>query len=1101
MRPGRLLGLLAIAALCAGLAGLLAPPPAQAAIGIVRWYAVGSDPTATIHYRLNLPANSGTIQIKRASDNSVIKTITLSASELTDGPHSVLWDGTNDAGVSAPTGTYYATITVNRNPVPASPDYGRAIRIRDHSVQSPTSHRYFGIDSDNNPANNNQQNPALSTFGNIYLANTVSKNIEVWLPGNPASADYATCVIGDPEILPGWTTAFAGGSSPFGVAVSRSGRVFSTDRSQIRHANWNWDGSDRRGTTASSAMGNTRDNDVLGLDPAVDGVYHAAVSSGPKFGAVKLGADYTPPNDYGAFKVLATSVAPPDTWSETSAGIGFGDETAPVTNATWYIASAFNGWVKRWTTSGSSWDDIVATQDLGFNLYVSSASDIAISPRNPNIAVVTRALPAAGEHNVEVWDISTQSRLGTFSIGTSPTAKAAFDAWGNALIVAGTASTTGQLGGAWAYLYELPDNGSTDSRDTITFFHTAGATPPVIESAVASPDTIPLDDSTTTTIAITVRDAEGIATLTSVVVDLSPLGYSATTPAVKVSDLSATRAVYEVAGVKAKPSSRAGLLSLAVSATDNSGKTGTGSCALTTTGGTLTGTVRHLTGGFPVAQAAVSATDGKNVYTGTTDSEGVYTLQVNPGTFTVTASKVYYGPGSASSATAVTLGGTSTPATDATVGSININQVRNAPLGSRVCVEAVVCAAGYNPASPANARPKFYLRDASGAANNGLVTPTNNLGIRVYAPAADPAPAEGDRVVVEGIKTLNAFEELRISQVSNYARVATGQSYPAPDAAVANDINDNVNNLSDTRWGNLVKLSGVTVASVTPDATDDWHEMTVTDDSSPNPGLVIVWKATGVTAADLPKAGDIIDVTGVISRKESTVLGGRPNCVEPRRLADLQSAIVDVESVGQAKAQPNGMTVNITKPMVVTLVPLAAPDRYWIQDPDGTAGIRVKADGDRPSVGQTVLVSGRLAVDPANGERMLVNSSFTVAGTGSTKIWTINNRNIGGKGYAGRDGQPVTAGLENQGLLVRVFGQVKKVEFFPDMYFILDDGSQVDSGEVPGIKVIETQAFPSVGDYLSVVGVVSSEIVDGKKVRVLRGREGLFPGDITVLAP
>ncbi|MGQ9924064.1 MAG: hypothetical protein ACUVSM_09090, partial [Armatimonadota bacterium] len=569
----------------------------------------------------------------------------------------------------------------------------------------------------------------------------------------------------------------------------------------------------------------------------------------------------------------------------------------------------------------------------------------------------------------------------------------------------------------------------------------------------------------------------------------------------KVSDLSATRAVYEVTGVKAKPSSRAGLLSLTVTATDNTGKTGTGSCALTTTGGTLTGVIRHKTGGFPVAQASVSATDGKNVYTGTTDSEGVYTLQVNPGTFTVTASKIYYGAGTASSATAVTLGGTSTPATDATVGSINVNQVRNAPLGSKVCVEAVVCAAGYNPESAANARPKFYLRDSSGAANNGLTTPTNNLGIRVYAPAADPAPAEGDRVVVEGIKTLNAFEELRISQVSNYARVATGQSYPAPDAAVANDINDNMNNLSDARWGNLVKLSGVTVASVTPDATADWHEMTVTDDSSPNPGLVIVWKATGVAAADLPKVGDVIDVTGVISRKESTELGGRPNCVEPRRLADLQSAVVDVDSVGKAKAQPNGMTVNITQPMVVTLSPFGAPDRYWIQDPDGTAGIRVKADGDRPSVGQTVRVSGRLAVDPANGERMLVNSSYTVVGTGTTKVWTINNKNIGGKGYVGPNGQPLTLGLENQGLLVRVFGRVTRVEFSPEMYFVLDDGSGVDSGNGTGIKVIETQAFPSVGDYLSVVGVISSEIVNGKKVRVLRGREGLFPEDITVLAP
>ena len=90
-----------------------------------------------------------------------------------------------------------------------------------------------------------------------------------------------------------------------------------------------------------------------------------------------------------------------------------------------------------------------------------------------------------------------------------------------------------------------------------------------------------------------------------------------------------------------------------------------------------------------------------------------------------------------------------------------------------------------------------------------------------------------------------------------------------------------------------------------------------------------------IAAADLPKVGDVIDVTGVISRKESTELGGRPNCVEPRRLADLKSAVVDVDSVGKAKAQPNGMTVNITKPMVVTLAPFGARTATGSRIPTG----------------------------------------------------------------------------------------------------------------------------------------------------------------------
>jgi len=454
MAPTRLISLLAIAAIAAGVAAFVAVGPADAAIGIVRWSAVGSDPTATINYRLNLPANSGTIQIKKASDNSVVKTITLGAGELADGPHSVVWDGTTDGGGAAPTGSYYATITVNRAAVPSSPDYGRAFRIRDHSIQEPTAHRYFGVDADNNPANNNQVDPSKSTFGNIYLANTVSKNIEVWLPGNPDAADYAACVIGNPDVLPGWGTGFTGGSSPWGLGVSRSGRVFSMDRSgNTARANWNWDGSDRKGNANSSVMGYTRDNDVVGLDPTDtgDGVYQVTVSDGPKLVVAKMGADYAPPAGYSEPKSLTSTVAPPDSWptSNTPNGICVGDESATLMNTIWYIANA-SGWVKRWTTLGTGWADISLSQDTGFNLAVPGASDISISPKNPNIAVVTRGVVGAGEKNIQVWDISTQTKIGEYGIGSSATSKVAFDAWGNALVVSGS-----YIQGVWAYLYEI----------------------------------------------------------------------------------------------------------------------------------------------------------------------------------------------------------------------------------------------------------------------------------------------------------------------------------------------------------------------------------------------------------------------------------------------------------------------------------------------------------------------------------------------------------------------------------------------------------------------------------------------------------------------
>jgi len=39
------------------------------------------------------------------------------------------------------------------------------------------------------------------------------------------------------------------------------------------------------------------------------------------------------------------------------------------------------------------------------------------------------------------------------------------------------------------------------------------------------------------------------------------------------------------------------------------------------------------------------------------------------------------------------------------------------------------------------------------------------------------------------------------------------------------------------------------------------------------------------------------------------------------------------------------------------------------------------------------------------------------------------------------------------------------------------------------------------GDYLSIVGVITSEVRNGKTIRVLRGREQQVPSDYTPLAP
>jgi hypothetical protein len=104
----------------------------------------------------------------------------------------------------------------------------------------------------------------------------------------------------------------------------------------------------------------------------------------------------------------------------------------------------------------------------------------------------------------------------------------------------------------------------------------------------------------------------------------------------------------------------------------------------------------------------------------------------------------------------------------------------------------------------------------------------------------------------------------------------------------------------------------------------------------------------------------------------------------------------------------------------------------------------------------------------------------------------MNNRTVGGTGYVGSE----TSGRLNQGLLVRIWGTVKKSVNDPILgpVFWLDDGAAVDAAEsdgTPGIKVIESGLSSAVGTFLKIAGVVAAGIVGGKMIRVVRYRESL----------
>ena len=292
--------------------------------------------------------------------------------------------------------------------------------------------------------------------------------------------------------------------------------------------------------------------------------------------------------------------------------------------------------------------------------------------------------------------------------------------------------------------------------------------------------------------------------------------------------------------------------------------------------------------------------------------------------------------------------------------------MKAAPTGSTVVLR-LVAGAGYTPVlGSANGNlPKFYLRDSSGN-NNGLVTPTTTLACAFIAKARRRLKATAWSLRAT---EMGAFQEYRLEPASAYARVAQGQEYPQPDAAVVDDINDNMNNVNDARWGNLVKITGATVGSGVVEK-DYWYELGLTDGTSDTPGILLVWKQAGVSLTDLQGlAGKTMDFTGIISRIQiAPSLDARPNVLEARGRDDIFGGEPqNVASVGEAKSMRDGTIVNFTVPQIVTLGEM---DFFYMESADGTAGIRVESD-TMYNIGDKVTVTGAALSTLPSGERVL----------------------------------------------------------------------------------------------------------------------------------
>jgi subtilisin family serine protease len=191
--------------------------------------------------------------------------------------------------------------------------------------------------------------------------------------------------------------------------------------------------------------------------------------------------------------------------------------------------------------------------------------------------------------------------------------------------------------------------------------------------------------------------------------------------------------------------------------------------------------------------------------------------------------------------------------------------------------------------------------------------------------------------------------------------------------------------------------------------------------------------------------------------------------------------------IAEARLQPSDTLVKLDN-LIVTAGLDQLGDRLYVEQEDRSCGIQVRAtEGVIPTEGDKVRIVGM--VDIISGERAVVNSNVLCLGRGSVpKPLGMINRDVGGSDYLVVPGVSDDEGLNNIGLLIRVWG---KVTCIASDCFYINDGSEMQGTSPNGIKVIcpNLPKPNSIGQYAVVTGISSLELNGDVRHPVIRPRK------------
>ncbi|MFB3897045.1 MAG: hypothetical protein ACE14V_12155 [bacterium] len=820
-----------------------------------------------------------TVYIKDAATGTTIKEIAPGFLSPLYSTITVYWDGTKTSGGSATTGDYYITIEAIGNPVNAG---YKPLRLTPISFTNAA-----GIAFNKNTAD-------IDYFGRLYVTDYSTDSISMFYP--------------DGLFIRRTTAGQAWGAfGPYGIDIDTKSVVWINDRSFQRTRLFTSELTYLRdyyaGGLPKMDICVTGDTTSGALYMVWDGISYLGVNTSTRIEKAKITNGV-----FDAFQFIC-----PTSVTTTMRSI-----LATQDNTTLYTAQVEAApAVKQFTGSNYSY-----TQ-TGWSTAVDTAFALDFTPDGQYLWVSSWDTAA----NLKKVRISDGTIVDSFVIDTSTTATypgcIAVDLAGNIAVLYGNKS---ELGKPLMNIYQPPDSGSRWVANTEPFhFNSLGNIPPSVDSSSANPYSIPSNGITPSLITVYITDADRYTDDTSVYLDLTSIGGSATYPMV-LQNYNTNFSSYTTS-ITATAGSAVGVHALPVYVVDSGGNIASGTVNLYVTAGFISGMVTVDSSTVGISGAIVSATGGTGPYTVISGTGGAYVLDAAVGSYTVSASKTGWDAGTVQSGVNVVQG--------STTGSINVTLIpktiavaKTLPMPINVAISGVVLAPrGRFTVAPYGLNNQFYIADEG-----------NPTGVRVVIDDTDPLyPRMGDRVVVEGdLATVTGFNEMRLA-ATFAARIGSGKVV-APTQIIVTDV-------ATTSYGKFIALSNVTVNKVV--SQPYYSNYTVAN----NLGKVLVYYDTNSTVSDqvlpLPSQGANVTVTGIISQQ----------------VAGIYTSVIRPWYISQISIAPNSTLLVPTQTLTFNASGGTSPYIWYSNNPtigsiDSTSGLFTALSNGTCSITVTDAVGG-----------------------------------------------------------------------------------------------------------------------------------------------